>query len=62
MWENFVFLVKFDTCDVLYNWSISLLPHIVLDNLFVSNSVKILLLTSFKLEKLNLKWLSQKYT
>ena len=26
MWENFVFLVIFDTCDVMYNWSISLLP------------------------------------
>ena len=23
-----------DTCDVMYNWSISQLPHIVLDNLF----------------------------
>ena len=33
MWENFV-LVIFDTCDVVYNWSISLLPPIVLDNLF----------------------------
>ena len=31
---NFVFLVIFDTCDVMYNWSISLLPPIVLDNLF----------------------------
>ena len=28
------FLVIFDTCDVLYNWSISLLPPIVLNNLF----------------------------
>ncbi len=34
MLENFVFLVIFDTCDVVYNWSISLLPPIVLDNLF----------------------------
>jgi len=25
MWGNFVFLVIFDTCDVVYNWSISLL-------------------------------------
>ena len=24
----------FDTCDVVYNWSISPLPPIVLDNLF----------------------------
>ena len=30
MWENFVFLVIFDTCDVVYNWFISLLPPIVL--------------------------------
>ena len=28
------FLVIFDTCDVVYNWFISLLPPIVLDNLF----------------------------
>jgi len=34
MWENFVFLVIFDTFDVIYNWSISLLPPSVLDNLF----------------------------
>ena len=34
MWENFVFLVIFDTCDVVHNWFISLLPPIVLDNLF----------------------------
>ena len=33
MGDNFVFLVLFDTCDVVYNWSISLLP-LVLDNLF----------------------------
>ena len=26
MGENVVFLVVFDTCDVMYNWSISLLP------------------------------------
>ena len=32
--ENVVFLVIFDTCDVMHNWSISLLPPIVLDNLF----------------------------
>ena len=32
--NNVVFLVIFDTCDVMYNWSISLLPPIVLDNLF----------------------------
>ncbi len=32
MWENSVFLVIFDTCDVVYNWYISLLPPI--DNLF----------------------------
>ena len=32
--RNLVFLVIFDTCDVMHNWSISLLPPIVLDNLF----------------------------
>ena len=35
MGENVVFLVIFDTCDVINNWFISLLPLIVLDNLFV---------------------------
>ena len=34
MGENFVFLVIFDTYDAVYNWFISLLPPIVLDNLF----------------------------
>ena len=34
MWENFVFLVLLDTCHVMYNWSFSLLPPIVLENLF----------------------------
>ena len=34
MWEIFIFLVIFDTCDVVYNGSISLLPPVVLDNLF----------------------------
>ena len=34
MWENFVFLVLLYTCDVMYNWSISLMPPVVLDNLF----------------------------
>ena len=34
MRDNFVFLVIFDTCDVVYKWFISLLPPIVLDNLF----------------------------
>ena len=34
--RNFRFLVIFDTCDVVYIWSISLLPPIVLDNLFGS--------------------------
>jgi len=33
--RKYVFLVFFfDTCDVVYSWSISLLPPIVLDNLF----------------------------
>ena len=35
--KNFVFLVIFDTCDVVYNLSVSLLPPIVLDNLFDKN-------------------------
>ena len=34
MGENFFFLDIFDTCDGSYNLSISLLPPIVLDNLF----------------------------
>ena len=38
MFENFVFLVIFDTCDVVYNYSISMLPPIVLDNLFAQDS------------------------
>ena len=29
-----VFLVIFGTCDVVYNWFISLLPPILLDNLY----------------------------
>jgi len=37
MWENLVFLVIFDTCDLVYNWFISLLPPIVFDNLFGLN-------------------------
>ena len=32
--RKFRFLVIFDTCDVVYNWLISLLPPIALDNLF----------------------------
>ena len=38
MWENFVFLVIFDTCDVVYNWPISLLLPLVLNNLFEFSS------------------------
>ena len=34
MGENIVFLLIFGTCDVVYNWSISLLPPIVLEYLF----------------------------
>ena len=34
MWENSISFVIFDTYDVIFNWSISLLPPIVLDNLF----------------------------
>ena len=32
--RKFRFLVIFDTCDIVYNGSISLLPPVVLDNLF----------------------------
>ena len=35
--RTFRFPVMFDTCDVVYNLSISLLPPIVLDNLFEEN-------------------------
>ena len=34
------FLVIFDTCDVAYNWFISLLPPNVLDNLFATVKIK----------------------
>ena len=34
MEENLVFLVIFDSCDIIYDWSISQWPPIVLDNLF----------------------------
>ena len=37
--KNFVFLVIFDTCDVSYNLLISLLPPIVLDNLFDNDNI-----------------------
>ena len=30
-------ILIFDTCDVVYNWSISLLPPIVLNNLFATH-------------------------
>ena len=39
MWENFIFLVIFDTRDVVYSWSISLLPPILLDNRFGVNKL-----------------------
>ena len=35
--DSFVFLVIFDTCDVMYNWLITLLPPIILDNVFGLN-------------------------
>ena len=34
MWNIFVFLLIFYTYDVVYNWSISLLAPIVLNNLY----------------------------
>ena len=42
MWENLVFVVIFDSCDVVYIWSISLLLPIVLDNLFEHKGFQIL--------------------
>ena len=35
--RKFVFLGIFNTCDVVYNWFISLLPPNVLNNLFDQN-------------------------
>ena len=46
-------LVIFDTCDVVYNWSISLLPPIVLDNLFDENKYDIMLFFSINGEAEN---------
>ena len=37
MSNNFVFRGILDTCEVVYNWLISLLPPILLDNLFALN-------------------------
>ena len=37
--RNFVFLVIFDTCDVVYDWFISQLRTIALDDLFGNNQV-----------------------
>ena len=37
--SKFVFHLTFDTCDVMYIRSISLLPPIVLDNLFGTSCV-----------------------
>ena len=34
MEENLVFLVIVDSCDIMYDWSISQWPPIVIDNLF----------------------------
>ena len=34
-----VFLFTFDTCDVVHNWSIFLLPSIVLDNQFEKSKI-----------------------
>ena len=48
MFENFFFLVIFDTCDVAYNWFISLLPPILLDNLFGKSYVNIDKKATFK--------------
>jgi len=52
MWENFVFLVIFDTYDVVYNWFISLLPPIVLDNLFVVREPWVMFLPNCSCEEI----------
>ena len=39
-WANIILeknILIFDTCDVVYNWSISLLPPIVLNYLFATH-------------------------
>ena len=38
--RKFRFPCIFDSCDVVYNWSISLLPRIVFDNLFCIKILK----------------------
>ena len=59
MGENVVFLVIFDSCDVMYNYSISLLPSILLDNLFgYSNNSGLKLKYIFSLDIYCLKWAS----
>ena len=47
MGKNVVFLVIFDTCDVIYNWYISLLPPVELDNLFGHYTVTLKLIKLF---------------
>ena len=54
LWENLVFLFIFDTCDVMFDWSISLLPPIVLDNIFGAPYIR----TLYDLISLCI-WLSQ---
>ena len=53
MGENVVLLVIFDTCDVMYNWFISMLPPIVLDNLFeIYNNFDIVFLCLERLKRI----------
>ena len=55
MGEKCGFQVIFDTCCVVYNWSISLLPPIVLDNLFGKNQ-------NFLREKVEFSFIIDKIT
>ena len=55
MWENFVFLVIFDTCDVVHNWSISLLPPILYLILYLIKTMYQSILFLF-LSHLSWKW------
>ena len=55
MGEIVVFLDIFDTCDVMYNWSISLLPPIVLDNLFDEDHCVIIIIFPKTTESADIK-------
>ena len=55
MGENFVFHDIFDTCDVLYNLNISLLPPIVLDTLGTIYLLLLSIYINFYLLKISLE-------